>query len=54
MSRASLVSISPFGVMTHFESFQRGVIDSRDLIFFASLVVFFLFTTAVALRVRRA
>jgi ABC-2 type transport system permease protein len=47
-------ALAGVGVMTHFESFQRGVIDSRDLIFFASLVVFFLFTTAVALRVRRA
>jgi ABC-2 type transport system permease protein len=42
------------GVMTHYEGFQRGVIDSRDLIFFLSVVVFFLFTTSVILRARRA
>ena len=42
------------GVMTHYEGFQRGVIDSRDLIFFLSMIVFFLFTTSVILRARRA
>ena len=42
------------GVMTHYEGFQRGVIDSRDLLFFLSVIVFFLFTTSVVLRARRA
>lgn len=47
-------ALASLGVMTHFEAFQHGVIDSRDLIFFGSLIIFFLFTTAVVLRVRRA
>src|SRR6516165_654416 len=42
------------GVMTHYEGFQRGVIDSRDLLFFLSVIGFFLFTTSVVLRARRA
>jgi ABC-2 type transport system permease protein len=42
------------GVMTHFEGFQRGVIDSRDLLFFLSVIGFFLFTTSVILRAHRA
>jgi ABC-2 type transport system permease protein len=42
------------GVMTHYEGFQRGVIDSRDLIFFLSMIVFFLYSTSVILRARRA
>lgn len=41
-------------VMTHFESFQRGVIDLRDLVFFLSLIGFALFTTGVIIRSHRA
>jgi ABC-2 type transport system permease protein len=41
-------------VMTHFESFQRGVIDFRDLLFFITLSAFALFTTGVILRSHRA
>ena len=46
--------VSSFGVMPHFEGFQRGVIDSRDLIYFVSLMFFSLFTTGVILRGHRA
>ena len=42
--------VSSLSVMTHFFSFQRGVLDSRDLIFFLSLIGFSLFTTGVILR----
>jgi ABC-2 type transport system permease protein len=41
-------------VMTHFDSFQRGVIDFRDLVFFLSLIGFALFTTGVVIRSHRA
>jgi ABC-2 type transport system permease protein len=41
-------------VMTHFEAFQRGVIDFRDLVFFLSLIGFALFTTGVIIRSHRA
>ena len=47
-------TLADVGVMTHYEGFQRGVIDSRDLIFFFSMIAFFLFTTSVILRTRRA
>jgi ABC-2 type transport system permease protein len=46
--------VASFSVMTHFEWFQRGVVDSRDLFFFLSLMVFFLFTTGVIIRGHRA
>lgn len=42
--------VSAFSVMTHFESFQRGVIDSRDALFFLSVIGFSLFGTGVILR----
>ncbi len=46
--------IAAFSVMTHFEGFQRGVIDLRDFLFFASVIGFALFTTGVIIRSQRA
>ena len=40
--------------MTHFEGFQRGVLDFRDLMFFFSIIGFALFTTGVIIRSHRA
>jgi ABC-2 type transport system permease protein len=47
-------TVAAFSVMTHFEGFQRGVLDSRDVIFFVALIVFSLFTTSVIIRNHRA
>jgi ABC-2 type transport system permease protein len=46
--------IAAFSVMTHFEGFQRGVLDLRDVVFFASVIGFALFTTGVIIRSQRA
>jgi ABC-2 type transport system permease protein len=46
--------IAAFSVMTHFEGFQRGVLDLRDVIYFASVMGFALFTTGVIIRNQRA
>jgi ABC-2 type transport system permease protein len=46
--------IAAFSVMTHFEGFQRGVVDLRDVIYFASVIGFALFTTGVIIRNQRA
>jgi ABC-2 type transport system permease protein len=46
--------IAAFSVMTHFEGFQRGVLDTRDVVFFASVIGFMLFTTGVIIRNQRA
>jgi ABC-2 type transport system permease protein len=46
--------IASFSVMTHFEGFQRGVIDLRDFVFFTSVIGFALFTTGVIIRSQRA
>jgi len=46
--------IAAFSVMTHFESIQKGVLDSRDILFFLSVIVFSLFTTGVIIRAHRA
>ena len=45
--------ITSFSVITHFEGFQKGVLDSRDVIFFLSVIGFSLFTTSVILRTHR-
>jgi len=47
-------TIASFSVITHFEGFQKGVLDSRDVIFFLSVMGFSLFTTGVILRGHRA
>jgi ABC-2 type transport system permease protein len=47
-------TISSFSVMTHFVSIQNGVIDSRDILFFLSVIVFALFTTSVILHAHRS
>jgi ABC-2 type transport system permease protein len=46
--------IAAFSVMTHFEAFQRGVLDTRDVIFFLTVIGFALFTTGVIIRNQRA
>lgn len=46
--------IAAFSVMTHFESIQKGVLDSRDILYFLSVITFSLFTTSVIIRAHRA
>ncbi len=53
-SPAVVETIAAFSVVTHYDGFQKGVIDSRDLLFFASVIGFALFATAVILRNRRS
>ncbi|MDX1374361.1 MAG: ABC transporter permease [Burkholderiales bacterium] len=53
-SPALVDTVAAFSVMTHFDGFQRGVIDSRDLLFFVSVIGFALFATSVILRNHRA
>ena len=42
--------VAAFSVMTHFDAMQKGVVDSRDLLFFISVIGFSLFSTGVVLR----
>jgi ABC-2 type transport system permease protein len=53
-SPAVVDTIAAFSVVTHFDGFQRGVIDSRDLVFFLSIIAFALFATGVIIRGHRA
>ena len=47
-------AIASLSFLTHFESIVKGVIDVRDLLYFAMLIGFFLVATAVALELRKA
>ena len=46
-------SIAGFSVLTHFDGLQKGVIDSRDVLYFLSVMAFALFTTDVIIRSHR-
>jgi ABC-2 type transport system permease protein len=41
--------ISYLSVTSHFESFMRGVLDSKDIVYYLSMIVFGLFMTARAM-----
>jgi ABC-2 type transport system permease protein len=45
--------IQAIGMQSHYASVSRGVVDSRDVIYFLSVIVFFLAATGTALRLRR-
>jgi ABC-2 type transport system permease protein len=47
-------AIASISVITHFDGFQKGVLDSRDVLFFLSIIAFSLFSTSVILRGHRA
>jgi ABC-2 type transport system permease protein len=47
-------TVAAFSVITHFDGFQRGVIDLRDLAFFLSVIGFALFATGLIIRGHRA
>ena len=53
-SPAVVDTIAAFSVVTHFDGFQRGVIDLRDLLYFLSVIGFALFATGVIIRSHRA
>ena len=47
-------AVAGFSVLTHFDGMQKGVIDSRDLLYFLSVIGFALFATGVIIRAHRA
>ena len=47
-------AIASLSFLAHFDSIRKGVIDVRDLLYFAMLISFFLLATAIALDLRKA
>jgi len=46
--------VSSFSFLTHFNAISRGVIDIRDIVYFLSLIGFWLFATALILEWKKA
>ncbi|SIS52602.1 protein involved in gliding motility GldF [Zobellia uliginosa] len=46
----TVVFVQKLGMKHHFESIARGVLDTRDLVYFVSLTAFFLFLTVEKLK----
>lgn len=46
--------VASFSFITHFDAFQKGVLDTRDIVYFLSVMGLALFSTSVILRNLRA
>lgn len=53
-SPAVVEAVAGFSFLTHFDGLQKGVIDTRDVLYFLSVIAFALFTTDVIIRSHRA
>ena len=51
--RALVDAVAGFSVLTRFAAIMDGVIDARDVVFFASLIALALFANAVIVDLRK-
>jgi ABC-2 type transport system permease protein len=54
LPRVAVEAISSMSAMTHFESMMRGVLDARDVLYFASVTAAFLFLNGVVVEWKKA
>ncbi|MBT7942555.1 MAG: hypothetical protein HN719_04265 [Alphaproteobacteria bacterium] len=47
-------TIASMSFLTHFAAVTKGVIDLRDVIFFSSLIAFWLFATTIVIDMKKA
>ncbi|HYL02188.1 MAG TPA: ABC transporter permease subunit [Steroidobacteraceae bacterium] len=52
--QALIEAVAALSFLAHFESIEKGVMDVRDLLYFAMLIGFFLLATGIALELRKA
>jgi ABC-2 type transport system permease protein len=52
--QAIVDAIASLSFLLHYESIAKGVLDIRDLLYFAMLIAFFLLATGIALDLRKA
>lgn len=52
--RALVEVISSFSFLTHFDAISKGVIDMRDLLYFISVILVWLFANAIVINARKA
>lgn len=43
-------NLSKIGFQSHFDAISRGVIDSRNIVYFLSVIAFFLYITTLSLK----
>ncbi len=53
LPRVLLDTIASFSFLTHFNAITNGVVDVRDLIYFASLIGLWLFATAIVIDIKK-
>jgi ABC-2 type transport system permease protein len=54
MPQAVVDAVASLSFFTHFEAISKGVIDLRDLVYFAALIAFWLTATALVLDMKKA
>ena len=47
-------AVSSFSFLSHFDAISEGVIELRDVVYFVSLIVFWLFANAVVIDIKKA
>jgi ABC-2 type transport system permease protein len=52
--QAVIEAVASFSFLTHFSSISKGVIDLRDIVYFAVLISFWLYATVVVVDARKA
>jgi gliding motility-associated transport system permease protein len=52
--QAIVDAIASFSFLTHFTSIKKGVIDIRDIIYFAALISFWLYVNVVVIEAKKA
>ena len=46
-------AVSALSFLTHFNAISRGVIDLRDIVYFVSMIAFWLYATAVVIDLKK-
>jgi ABC-2 type transport system permease protein len=54
LPRSVIEAISSLSFLEHFSSIMRGVLAGRDVVFFASVIVFFLFANTMLVEMKKA
>ena len=47
-------AVRSFSFLTHFQAISKGVVQAGDIVYFVSLIVFWLFVNAVVIEWRKA
>ncbi len=52
--QAVVDAISSFSFLTHFDSIKKGVIDARDVLYFGTLIAFWLYANTLVIDMKKA